>query len=361
MLPERQTVAMSSAPGASDGAASNMRKRASATTIYDIARIAGVSPSTVSRALNKPGRLNAKTEKRILEAARELNYQANPMARALPTGRTQTLGIAVADITNPMIFDVVRGAGHEATLSDYTLVLVESEESPGRELRAVESLLHTVDGIILATSRLTDDEITGIALRKPVAVLNREVPGVPSIVADVDRGVAEAVRHLVHLGHRSVLFAPGPENSWMSKHRWRSVRERCEWSHVAVDTLSASVPTIDGGRGIAPAVRAHGATAVIAYNDLMAIGLTQELLEGGVAVPDQVSVIGFDDIFGSDFAAPPLTTIKSPLREEGALAVRRILGELNETTVVPDLGGLATSLVVRRSTGRAPVAEQAHQ
>ena len=112
------------------------RKRESAATIYDIARIAGVSPSTVSRALNKPGRLSASTEKRILEAAAELNYQANPMARALPTGRTLTIGLVVADITNPMIFDVVRGAGHEATLNDYTLVLVESEESPGRELRA---------------------------------------------------------------------------------------------------------------------------------------------------------------------------------------------------------------------------------
>jgi DNA-binding LacI/PurR family transcriptional regulator len=329
------------------------RKRESPATIYDIARVAGVSPSTVSRALNKPGRLNAVTEARILEAAAELNYQTNPMARALPTGRTQTIGIAVADITNPMIFDVVRGAGHEATLNDYTLVLVESEESPGRELRAVERLLHTVDGIILATSRLTDDEIDGIAQRKPVSVLNREVPGVPSIVADVDRGVAEAIRHLVHLGHRSVLFVPGPETSWMSKHRWSSIKERCEWSQVAVDSLGFHPPTIDGGRLAAPAVRAHGATAVIAYNDLMAIGLTQELVEGGVAVPDQLSIIGFDDIFGADFAAPPLTTIKSPLREEGALAVRRIIAELSETAPAPDLAGLATALVVRGSTGRA--------
>jgi DNA-binding LacI/PurR family transcriptional regulator len=331
------------------------RKRESAATIYDIARVAGVSPSTVSRALNKPGRLSAATEKRILEAAAELNYQANPMARALPTGRTLTIGLVVADITTPRIFDVVRGAGHAATLNDYTLVLVESEESPGRELRAVERLLHTVDGIILATSRLTDEEITGIALRKPVSVINREVADVPSIVADVDRGVAEAVRHLVHLGHQSVLYVPGPETSWMSRHRWRSIRSRCEWSQIAVDTLSASPPTIDGGRSAAAAVRAHGATAIITYNDLMAIGLSQELVEGGVAVPGQLSVVGFDDIFGSDFAAPPLTTIKSPLREEGALAVRQIIGELNETAMAPDLGGLATTLVVRGSTGRAPV------
>jgi DNA-binding LacI/PurR family transcriptional regulator len=327
--------------------------RAGSVTIYDIARIAGVSPSTVSRALNKPGRLSAKTEKRIIDAASELNYRPNPMARALPTGRTQTIGLAVADITNPMIFDVVRGAGHEAALNDYTLILVETEESPGLELQAVERLLPTVDGIILATSRLTDPEIINVARRKPVSLINREVPGIPSIVANVDLGVAEAVRHLVNLGHRSVLYIPGPEKSWMSKHRWESIRTRCKWSQVSVDLLEPSKPTVNGGRATASAVRLHGATAIIAYNDLVAIGLMQELVEGGIEVPRQLSIVGFDDIFGADFAAPPLTTIKSPLREEGALAVRNIIAELNGTLASPKVEGLTTTLVVRGSTGRA--------
>ena len=112
------------------------RRGRSAATIYDIAKLAGVNPSTVSRALSKPGRINVKTEERIQAAAKELNYRLNPMARALPTGRTSTLGLLLADITNPMFFHVVRGAEEAASLRGYTLILAESQESADREAAA---------------------------------------------------------------------------------------------------------------------------------------------------------------------------------------------------------------------------------
>lgn len=325
--------------------------RRSAPTIYDIARVAGVNPSTVSRALNKPGRVSARTERRVLDAARELGYRANPMARALPTGRTSTIGLIVADITNPMIFDVVRGAEHAASAEGFTLVLVESEESGDRELLVADRLMQSVDGIVLATSRLSDEAIGDLAARKPVVVVNRTVPGVPAVVADVDPGIAQAVRHLAGLGHRTVLYVAGPKASWMSEHRRRSIAERCAWSQMTMDTTEPGEPTVEGGRRAAARVVASGATAVVAFNDLMAIGLMQELAEAGVVVPRDVSIVGFDDIFGSDFTSPPLTTIRSPLREAGGMAVGMVLAELGASSTTTEREALRTHLVVRGSTG----------
>lgn len=327
-----------------------------AATIYDIARLAGVNPSTVSRALSKPGRISAKTERRIHDAAKELNYRVNPMARALPTGRTNTVGLIVADITNPMFFNVVRGAEKAAVEHDYTLVLAESAESAENELRTAERLLSTVDGVVLATSRLSDEQILDLAEQKPIVVINRQVAAVPGIVADVDSGIAEAVRHLASLGHRSLIYISGPLRSWMSERRWESLKERCEWSNIQVTRTGAGDPTLDGGRKAASAVRASGATAAVAYNDLMAIGLMQELLMAGLTVPGDLSIIGFDNIFGSDFTTPPLSTIMSPLDEAGALAFRSIIAELNGQDPfdsVP-MGSLATRLVIRGSTGAPP-------
>lgn len=328
-----------------------------AATIYDIARLAGVNPSTVSRALSKPGRISAKTEKRIQDAAKQLDYRANPMAKALPTGRTNTIGLIVADITNPVFFDVMRGAERAASARDYTLVVVESVESAENERRAAGRLLRGVDGLVLAMSRLSDEEIVALADEKPLVLINRQVETVPDVVADVDRGIAEMVRHLASLGHRTVSFVSGPDLSWMSQRRWRSLQERCAWSNIAVTRIPAGSPTVEGGRHAAVAVRDSGATAVIAYNDLMAIGLMQELIMAGISIPSDISVVGFDNIFGSDFTTPPLTTVQSPLNEIGALAVESIIAELDGAIPATSSmsGVLATNLIVRGSTGSLAV------
>lgn len=325
-------------------------------TIYDIAHAAGVDASTVSRALNRPERVSEATRNRVLEAARRLNYRANPIARALPTGRTGTIAVIVADITNPIVFDVVRGAERALAEHDYTLVLAESEESTERELHTIDRLTHTVDGLVLASTRLGDDEIADLARRKPIAVLNREVEGVSSVVANVDRGVAQAVRHLAGLGHRRLAYVPGPERSWMSARRARSIRERCEWSKLEFTQLPPARPTVDGGRDAASAVLASGATAVLAYNDLVAIGLMLECADAGLTVPRDFSVVGFDDIFGADFTTPPLTTVSSPLREAGALAVRHLLAHIGVASAVElsESRQLETILVIRGSVGPVP-------
>lgn len=323
------------------------------STIYDIARMAGVNPSTVSRALSKPGRVSAKTQKLIEDAAAELNYHVNPFARALPTGRTSTLGLIVADITNPTFFDIIRGAETTATARDYTLMLAESAESAATELTAARRMMATVDGLILASPRMNDDEMRDLARDKPVAVINREVQGVRCVVPDVNKGIGEAVRNLAANGHHKVVYVAGPLPSWMSARRWEGVRSACEWSHLEAVRIESSKPTVDGGREAARAVLASGATAVLSYNDLLAIGLMQELQAAGVEVPDQISIVGFDDIFGADFTTPALTTVRSPLGECGSRAAAMLLDMLHGSApAVAETVRVETELVLRGSSGR---------
>ena len=321
-------------------------------TIYDIAKVAGVNPSTVSRALSKPGRVSAKTQKLIEDAAAELNYRVNPFARALPTGRTNTMGLIVADITNPTFFDIIRGAETTGTARDYTLVLAESAESAETELTAARRMLTTADGLILASPRMDDDDIRTLAADKPVVVINREVEGVPCVIPDVRKGIGEAVRSLAANGHKKLAFVAGPARSWMSARRWEGVQAACEWSHVDALRVESSKPTVDGGRQVARDVLATKATAVLTYNDLLAIGLMQELQAAGMVVPDQISIVGFDDIFGADFTTPPLTTVRSPLGECGSGAATVLLDVLHGGKEPTAPLRVETELVLRGSSGR---------
>lgn len=325
----------------------------SAATIYDIAELAGVNPSTVSRALSKPGRVSAKTQQKILDAAEELNYQVNIFARALPTGKTQTVGLIVADITNPAFFDIIRGAETAASARNYTLMLAESTESAEHELTAARRMLTTVDALILASPRLADEDIQQLAQKKPVVVTNRRVEGVGSVVADTEAGVAAAVRHLADMGHTSIAYVAGPGRSWMSQRRWETIKARCEWHGIAASVVASGAPTVDGGRHAAAAVRGGTATAVFCYNDLMAIGLMRELQSAGLGIPAQVSILGFDNIFGSDFTTPPLSTIKSPLFELGVAALTMVLDSSHADNAAITDSALSTELVLRGSTGQA--------
>ncbi len=340
-------------PPAAEAAPSRRQPRTSAPTIYDIAELAGVNPSTVSRALGKPGRVSAKTEARIRAAAAELNFRVNPIARALPTGRTNTLALVVADITNPMVFGMVRGAEHAATAAGFTLVIAESQESGETESAAIEQIMPSVDGIVLATTRLGGERIADIADRKPVVLINREVAGVPSVVSDVEVGVRQLVTHLHALGHRSIAYLSGPPASWISERRWASLLDMAEEHDLALVEIGPSPPPIEGGRAALRRVLASRATAVVAYNDLMAIGVMKEAAERGTAVPAELSVAGFDDIFGSDLISPPLTTVRAQLVTAGERAVARLLAQVVDGEVPPPDAPLATELVVRGSTGPA--------
>ena len=330
-----------------------MKEQTTPATIYDIAKLAGVNPSTVSRALTSPGRLNAKTEAKIRAAAKELNYRANPFARALPTGRTKMIGLMIADITNPMFSNAVRGAEAMAMKYGYTLVIAESQESTIIEASALEKIQAAVDGLIMVTTRLSDEQIREINSQKPIVLMNRVVKGVEDVVPQNAPGIEEAIKHLASQGHKHIGFLSGPSNSWMSNERWKLLMKSALSHKMTIVEIGPNSPSIEGGKDALDRVIASGITAVVAYNDLMAIGLMRSAQERGYTIPADLSIIGFDNIFGSDFTSPPLTTIQMPLNEVGARAVEALLKSLGEEIETGQYETLTTSLVTRESTEKA--------
>ncbi len=326
-------------------------------TIYDVARAAGVAPSTVSRAFSRPGRVKSETAERIRAVAAELGYRTNPIARALPTGRTGMIAMVLSDITNPFYFEIIRGAEAAAAEAGYTLLLADAQESVRLEREAVDRLLPTVEGLLLGTSRMADSAIRMAAKQRPTVVLNRGVADVPSVVPDNASGTRKAVEHLHDLGHRSITYVAGPEASWADGLRWRSLRDAAQAFETKVRRVGPNPPTLAGGAAAATAVLEQQTSAVVAYNDLLAIGLMHGLADAGVRVPQHISVVGYDNIFGSDFCSPSLTTVASPLRVLGASALQYLVVQIKG--VRPHTGEpimLPMQLVVRGSTARRGVA-----
>ncbi|PPF62456.1 LacI family transcriptional regulator [Clavibacter michiganensis] len=328
------------------------RPRTSAPTIYDVATLAGVSASTVSRALNQPGRINVNTVGRVQQAADELGYRLNPMARALQTGLTGNLALVVSDLTNPVYFDLVRGAEHVTAEARSILLFADSQENHDVEAEVAERLMRVADGLILVGSRLLDDEIVALSQIKPVVVLNRVVEGLPAVTVDTAESGRAVIHHLYGLGHRRIAYVAGPAASWMNARRSEALLSSAAELGITVLSVAASKPTVDGGRATVKDLLAADVTAVVAYNDLLAFGIIHGMRTAGVSVPDDLSVVGFDDIFGADLLTPPLTTVRSPLANIGETAVR-LLQRLISGEVDISIGQLSTELVVRESTARA--------
>lgn len=321
-------------------------------TIYDIARLTGVSPSTVSRALNKPGRLNAQTERRIRDAAAELGYRINPMARALPTGKTGTLGLLVSDITNPVYFDLVRAAERVASETGMTIVFADSQEDPELERATAERLQTSVDGLLLVGSRLEDHQIQELSSVKPLVVVNRLVAGLPAVVPDVRPGITTALERLREAGHRRIAYLAGPEASWMNGQRWQHAFQiAVDWDMSIVE-IKTNAPTREGGAEAFGRVKAADVSAVLAYNDLVALGLLRACRDHGLDVPGRLSIVGFDDIFGADLPTPALSTIRMPLTLLGERGIRRLLIEIDGGPSA-DEAALPTEFVDRESIGQA--------
>jgi LacI family transcriptional regulator len=324
-------------------------------TIYDIAREADVAASTVSRALSQPQRVSDRTRAQVRAVADRLGYRPNPMARALPSGYTQTVALLVSDITNPHFFNVIRGAERQATAAGYTLILGNADESADVESRHVDRLTRGVDGFLLAASRLSDRQILGLAAEVPVALVNRRVGGVPSAVIDQHEGTRTIVDHLAGLGHRSIAFLSGPEASWMAAQRWQALSMAAGTHDLDAVRLGPFSPTIAGGTVAADAALESRVTAVVAHNDLLAMGVLRRFAELGTAVPNDVSVVGYDDTFGADFCPTPLTTLAGPVDEAASTAMEMLLEQIPEPdrTWRPQEVTLPSSLTVRHSTGPA--------
>jgi LacI family repressor for deo operon, udp, cdd, tsx, nupC, and nupG len=325
-------------------------------TIKDVAELAGVATSTVSRALSKPDRVNRHTRERIEEAAARLNYVPSSQARGLSSGRTNTVAVLVPDITNPFYFDIIRGTQHQLKAAGLTQLLVDTEESNEMELEALHKMRRSADGFILAASRLTDAQLAEVSGSQPLVTINRASANAPTVVIDTPSAMIQALEHLVSLGHQRVCYVSGPPTSWSNSRRWKIFEEDSGQRGLETHRVGPFAPKTTSGAAAADAAVRTGATACIVFNDLLAIGMLQRLRERGIRVPEDMSIVGCDDIFGADFCNPPLTTISSPIEQAGRVAVSMLLSQLNPLHggTTRRLAVMPTHLTVRGSTGPAP-------
>jgi DNA-binding LacI/PurR family transcriptional regulator len=324
-------------------------------TIYDVAREAGVAASTVSRAYARPGRVNMETAERVFQAADRLGYRAAPARRRVAGEQAprKAIALVVADVTNPFYGDIIKGAYEAARDAGYQLILSHTNESPKVERQTIERELEQVDGVVIASSRMTDSALRMVARRKPIVLLNRIIPEANCVLNDAERGIRRAVEHLAELGHERITYVAGPETSWSDGVRWRALRQAAAELHLEARRVGPFGPTVLGGLSAALRVAELEATAVQAYNDQLAIGIVKGLRQLDIAVPEQVSVVGFDNIIFDELVEPALTTIASPLYRMGFTGMSNCIAITQGAKTSGQPLVLPVRLVVRRSTSRA--------
>ncbi|ALV41436.1 LacI family transcriptional regulator [Pseudarthrobacter sulfonivorans] len=329
-------------------------------TISDVALLAGVATSTVSRALSNPGRVQGATRKRVELAAAELNYLPNPLAKSLRMGRTGVVALLIPDVTNPFYFDMVRGNQAQLRASGCFQLLCDTDESPEVEMQVLQRLGKTADGAILGATRLSDEQVLEVAGSMPLVIINRTVGQVPSVVIDTSSTMSQAVEHLYSLGHRHIAYISGPATSSSAASRWDAIETAGRRLDVDVTKIGPFTPTEMSGAAAADATLNSGATACIAFNDLVAIGMLRRFSARGICVPTDISVVGCDDIFGADFCNPPLTTMTSPTQQAARIATMMLTDQLQPegARYARTRATLPTHLTIRGSTGPAQISSE---
>jgi len=329
-------------------------------TMADVAHEAGVSTMTVSRVVNNKGEVSPATRQRVLDVIERLRYRPSGIARGLATRRTRTLGLVIPDVANPFFSDVTRGAEHVAYAQGYNVFLCNTEEDPQRELAVLRSLEEKrVDGVVLCSSRLDDDELRQVVSRHSAVVLvNRrlesmdEQNGVGAVLVDDLSGGRMVTRHLLDTGHRAVGLLAGPPTSHSGRRRAEGYRAALADAGVQYDPawVIACPADVDGGRRAAAGLlAAHpDLTALFCYNDLVAVGALHACAEMGRRVPDDLAVVGFDDILLAALVTPPLTTCRVPRYELGGQAMKLLLNQID---------GCPESSDQRTEANRAPRVE----
>jgi LacI family transcriptional regulator len=326
-------------------------------TLRDVAKLAAVHPGTVSRALNPETRrmVNEETARRVVEAAEQLGYRPNPIARGLKTNRSHTIGVLVPDLTNPLFPPIVRGIQDKLEAAGYTPLIANTDNDPDRERNDFEAMrARQVDGVITATARLDHgvlDEMAADGL--PIVLVNRRLEDGPlsSATADDHEGACLAVQYLAELGHTRIAHLGGPQGVSTGRLRYEGFVDGMHKAGLEPHLVrfGAAFTEPEGAR-FAGELIDGGATAIVAGNDLMALGCYDVLAERGLRCPGDISVVGFNDMPFSERFNPPLTTIRIPHYEIGASAADLLLERLQDAEAPARHIVLAPELVVRSST-----------
>ncbi|OZG67489.1 LacI family DNA-binding transcriptional regulator [Bifidobacterium eulemuris] len=321
-------------------------------TIRDVAREAGVSPSTVSRAFARPDRVSAATATIIFDAANRLGYHSEPVQTVPLRGIRGVIAVIVPDIANQFLSDVIRAVQHECDTHDYALIVAESRESASMERTAFDRIAPLVDGAILTSSRMPDAMIRKCAQTRPIVSANRIVRGVDSVVIDINDGVEQLADHIQRMGFDRVTYLDGPATSWSVGFRWHTVSQACAARGIAARRLWPGAPTVEGGFAFAGKYLDDPTGMVVAHNDLMAVGFMAAMRRQGRHCPQDYSIAGFDNDLIGQISQPTLTTVRQSPALMGTRAARILFDRLKGERPAQDITTVPTSLIIRESTRR---------
>ena len=330
------------------------------STLLDVARLAGVSPSTVSRILNGTARVSSDKRQAVLAAIAAVNFAPNPMAQGLKKGRSMTIGIVVQDIASPFFNETLHGVDDALKGSGYASVIVSGHWNAAEEAARIRLLVaRKVDGIILLSGELSDPEVLQFARQRPIVATGRQLdhPQATGFKIDNEGGAHLAMRHLIELGHRRIAFIAGPAEHQDASERLAGYRRALREADIAIDPGLIVGGDFHEASGMLAVNHLFETgqqfSAIFAANDLSAYGARLSLYRKGVRVPDDISLIGFDDLPGSSYTTPPLTTVRQPLLDIGrgaATALLRLIDGNPARTVALPMPPL--ELVVRETTRR---------
>jgi LacI family transcriptional regulator len=326
-------------------------------TMHDVAEEAGVSLMTVSRVVNEKEDVSPTTRERVMSVITRLNYRPSSIARGLATQRTGTLGVVVPDISNPFFSSIVRIAEEEAYEKDYSVFLGNTNEDPQREMAVLHSLEgNQVDGLILCSSRLDEEVLADVLSRFPTAVLvfrERTSEDVGSITLDDVYGGKSAINHLLNSGHENIGLISGPPISSSAFGRYSGYKQalrdmgislREEWVRHCPPRVESGYETARGLLSDHPEI-----TALFCHNDLIAVGALQACADMGKQVPEDVAIIGYDDIRLAGLVTPSLTTLRVPRELIGTQAMKLLLSQINSNLNTANAIQLKPELIVRQS------------
>jgi DNA-binding LacI/PurR family transcriptional regulator len=331
-------------------------------SIEDIARAACVSHSTVSRALRDSSLISVEVRARIQELAREMGYTPNAIAQSLQTQQTSTIGLVVTSIDDPFWGDVMKGVEEVARAAGFSVFLSASHNDPYKEMAIIETFnRRRVDGILIAASRITSNNNKHLnSFRVPTVLINSQAESETTLLhwvsVDDRKGAHLAVEHLLRLGHRSIGYLGTSNRPRSNRHRLlgyqstleaNNVAYRDEWVVISPGTEASHEEDVAAGQTSLPSLLDVGVTAIFCYNDLIATGVLIACRERGIAVPEELSVIGYDDIKMASYVSPPLTTIHQPKEELGRLAAQVMLDLLQNR---PGQNYLLPPMLVERAS-----------